>query len=156
MGTLIEARAAWALRLLVALWALALSGCSVNLVAEYDKASEARLIATYEKVSRMYDALAEAAPAERGYDKFAKAWADVATDLRVVALRQKARVDNKESIEIVDKLVKNWDRTRAGHKERSADVQHRADPYRATLIELDRAQFEAQFAAAVAAEAFKK
>lgn len=156
MGTLIEARAGWALRLFLALWALVLSGCSVNLVAEYDKASEARLIATYEKVNRMYDALAEAAPAERGYDKFSKTWADIATDLRVVALRQKARVDNKESIEIVDKLVKNWEKTRGEHKARSTDAQHRADPYRATLIELDRAQFEAQFAAAVAAEAFKK
>ena len=140
----------------VVLWMLLLSGCAFNLVAEYDKVSEDRLMAAYEKVNQLYDNLAEATPAERGYDKFAKAWADVSTDLRVVALRQKARANNEESIKIVDKLIRNWEKTRGEHKERSADPQQRGDPYRATRIELDRAQFEAQFAAAVAAERFKK
>lgn len=142
--------------LLVVLWTLLLSGCAVSLVAEYDKASEEKLIATYEKVNRLYDALAEAAPAERGYDKSAKAWADIATDLRVLALRQKARVSNAESQKIVDALVANWEQTRARHKQRSADPERRANAYPDSLIALDRAQFDAQFAAAVAAEVFKK
>jgi type VI protein secretion system component VasF len=146
----------WSLRVLVALWAVALSGCAIQLVAEYDKASEEKLIATYERVNRMYDSLAEAAPADRTYAKFSKAWADIATDLRVLALRQKARVSNKESQQIVDKLVENWEQARARHKQRSAEPASRADAYRDSLIALDRAQFEAQFAAAVAAEVFKK
>lgn len=156
MASAIDRRTGWMLRLLVSLWALLLAGCAINLVAEYDKVSEDRLMTAYEKVNRMYDSLADAAPAERGYDKFAKSWADISTDLRVVALRQKARASNAESIEIVDKLIRNWEKTRGEHKERSADPQQRGDPYRATRIELDRAQFEAQFAAAVAAERFKK
>lgn len=101
---------------MLVLWTLLLSGCAVSLVAEYDKASEERLIATYEKVNRLYDNLAEAAPAERGYDKSARAWADIATDLRVLALRQKARVSNAESQKIVDALVANWEQARARHK----------------------------------------
>jgi hypothetical protein len=149
------ARWAWSLRLLVALGVALLSGC-VSWVPEYDKATEDRLIAAYEKVSRLYDNLAQAAPADRGYDKHAKAWADVSTDLRVIALRQKARANNQELDQIMDKLIANLERTRSHHKERSEDPKRRADAYRDSLIELDRAQLEAQFAAAVKAEVFKK
>jgi hypothetical protein len=140
---------------LLAVAVVLLAGC-VSWVAEYDKATEDRLIATYEKVNRLYDALAQAAPGERTYDKHAKAWADVSTDLRVIALRQQARPNNAEMQKIMEKLIANYERTRAGHKERSDDPKQRANAYRDSALELDRSQLEAQFAAAVKAEVFKK
>jgi hypothetical protein len=82
----LRARFAW----LVAL-ALLLAGCAVSFVAEYDKATEDRLIGAYERVSRFYGDLAETAPAQRGYDEFGPRFTDVATDLRVLLLRQRAR-----------------------------------------------------------------
>lgn len=146
-------------RVLLASWAmlaLFLSGCAVQWVAEYDEATEERLIATYERVNRFYDSLADTAPAERGYDKFVKGWTDIATDLRVVALRQKARPGNAESQQIIDRLVENWEQTRARHKQRSREPEHRSNPYPDSLIALDRSQLEAQFAAAVVAEVSKR
>jgi len=147
-------------RALLASWAvlalLLLSGCAVQWVAEYDKASEERLIATYERVNRFYDQLADTAPAERAYDKFARAWTDIATDLRVLALRQKARPSNAESQQIIDRLVEHWEQTRASHKQRSREPERRSNPYPDSLIALDRNQLEAQFAAALVAEVSKR
>jgi len=144
------------LQLLLALSFVVLPGCAVTLVPEYDQATEEKLIATYESVNRLYDSLAEADPAARAYEGYSKAWADVATDLRVLAMRQKARPDNEESQKIIDKLLSNWETARALHKKRSSQPEHRDNPYLDSQIELDRTQFEAQFSAAVAAEVFKK
>lgn len=156
MSTIALAQARWARWALCALLLHLLAGCAMSLVAEHDPASEERLVAVYERVSRHFDALAETAPADRAYAGFAKSWSDIATDLRVIALRQKMRSSNAESQKILDLLVDHWDKTRARHRQRSAQAETRADPYPDSLIALDRAQFEAQFVAAVAAEAAKR
>ena len=140
----------------LALWLFALTGCAVQWVAEYDKVTEERLLSTYEQVNRLYDDIAQTPTAERHYNQFAKGWADVSTSLRVVALRQKARVDNKESHKIVDTLIRHWEQTRARHKAYSDDAAHRKNAYPDSRIELDRKQFEDEFADAVQAEVFKK
>jgi hypothetical protein len=145
------ARCAW----LVAV-ALLLAGCAVSFVAEYDKATEDRLLGAYERISRFYDDLAEAMPAQRGHDKFTRQYADVATDLRVLLLRQRARAANSESEKIVTKILENWERTRERHKRFSADAERRANPYPDSLIALDRQQFEDQFRTAVVAERAKQ
>ena len=155
MRPLVRPLGVW-LQLLLALSFVVLPGCAVTLVPEYDQATEEKLIATYESVNRLYDSLAEADPPARTYDGYAKAWADVATDLRVLAMRQKARPDNEESQKIIDTLLANWETARALHKKRSSRPEHRGNPYLDSQIALDRAQFEAQLSAAVAAEVFKK
>lgn len=136
--------------------ALLLAGCAVSFVAEYDKATEDRLIGAYERVSRFYDDLAETAPVQRGYDRFAPRYADVATDLRVLLLRQRARASNSESEQIVAKILENWERTRERHKRFSADPERRTNAYPDSLLALDRQQFEDQFRTAVVAERAKK
>jgi hypothetical protein len=146
-----HARLAWVIGA-----ALLLAGCAVNFVGEYDKETEDRLLGTYERISRFYDDLAEAAPAQRGYEKSARQYADVATDLRVLLLRQRARATNSESEKIVTKILENWERTRERHKRFSADAERRANPYPDSLIALDRQQFEDQFRTAVVAERAKQ
>jgi hypothetical protein len=145
------ARVVW-----VATLALLLAGCTVSFVAEYDKATEDRLLGTYERISRFYDDLAETAPAQRAYDEFTRQYSDVATDLRVLLLHQRARATNSESEQIVAKILENWERTREHHRRFSADAEHRANPYPDSLIALDRQQFEDQFRTAVVAERAKK
>lgn len=143
----------WLFRMLIAFCALMLAGCATHFVAEYDKTTEDRLVAAYEKINRLYDNLAEATAADRSYEKFSTAWAEIATDVRVTAFRQKARGNNEELQKIMDRLLANIEKTRAQHRQRSA---HKNDPYQDSLITLDRAQFEGEFAAAVQAELFKK
>jgi hypothetical protein len=138
-------------------------------VADWDKATEDGLLATYRKVDQIYNRLAESAPAVRCYDNYAKDWDDVATDLRVLELRQKARPNNESSQQIMDRLSKKWEAERGAFKKRSADAactkalgatearaKENADPYPGSKIVLDREQYEAAFAAALAAESFKK
>jgi hypothetical protein len=142
-----------ALPLLLA-WALLLAGCNVQWVADYDKASEEGLIATYERIDRLYNSLAQAEPAQRTYDKYSAPWDEIATDLRVLAMRQKARPDNDESRKIVDTLVEHWEKTRDQFKRNTTEKP--TDPYPQSKIDLDRQQFQDSFAAALAAEVFKK
>jgi hypothetical protein len=137
------------------MFAVALCGCTVKWVADYDQASADKIGAAYERVDRMYERLAAAPAAERTYDKFADDWSGIATDLRGIALRQKSRTTNDESAEILDRMVASWETSRAKHKQRSEADSANANAYPDSLISLDRQQLEAEFVAALSAERFK-
>jgi hypothetical protein len=145
-------RAAGALLSLVIL----LQGCAVHLVADYDQQSEDRLITSYEKICRFYDDLSSATPEARAYEGFRERYPEIDTDLRVLLLRQKVRAKNDESVQITAKILEAWEVTRDRHARYSIDPDRANDPYPESLIRFDRAQFDAHFQAAVAAERAKK
>ena len=134
--------------------AVAMCGCAVKWVAEYDQVSADRIVAAYERVDRMYERLDAAPAAGRTYDKFADDWSGIATDLRGIALRQKSRPTNDESTEILDRMVASWEALRAKHKQRNAADS--ANSYPESLISLDWQHLEAEFVAALSAERFKQ
>jgi len=136
--------------------AVLLQGCAMRLVADYDKRAEDDLIATYESISRFYDTLAATPAAERQYDPFAPQYAEVATDLRVLILRESARPLNGESAKIVTNILAAWEATRDRHQRYSADPARAANPYPDSLIDLDRTQFDDHFRAAVTGEQAKQ
>lgn len=136
--------------------ALALSGCAVRLVADYDAATEDALLRAYEKINALYDRLAESPLRERDYGPLAERYGAIETDLRVLLLRQRGREANSESIGIAERLLESWQSTRAEHKRRSAAEGDAPSAYPDSLIALDRQQFDDHFKAAIAAEQAKK
>jgi hypothetical protein len=149
--------ARWRLRAFacwLVLAAVLLAGCTVKYVADYDQASVDKIGAAYERMDKMYESLLRAEPAERTYDKFEAEWSGIATDLRVIALRQKTRADNEESQTVTSDLVETWRVRREAHARRSAEKPD--DAYPDSLIALHRSSLEAAFAAAMAAERFKQ
>lgn len=156
--TLTQVTIRWqaAAAVLIVFCVLWISGCTVGWVAKYDPASEVQLVATYKKINHFYDKLTDSAPEQRGYADFARRYADISTDLRVLLLQQRLRADNSESVKITRNIIDSWERTREKHKRYSADDKRHANPYPDTAISLDRQQFEDFFNAAVGAERAKK
>ncbi|MCR4300547.1 MAG: hypothetical protein NUV51_02975 [Sulfuricaulis sp.] len=154
--TLAASKWRMAIAVLLACTVSLVSGCAADWVAPHDQASEDRLISAYERINRFYDEITDTAPAERGYPRFARHYADVATDLRVLLLRQKTRANNSESEKITVNILESWEKTREQHRRYSESAERRKNPYPDTKINLDRQQFEDHFKAALIAERAKR
>ena len=146
-------------RILLLLWLALLfasGGCAVKWIADYDKEVDDRIVAIYEKTSRFFDNLAEKPPAVRTYASFTAIYSDIATNLRVLLLNQRARPGNADAEKQTELLIETWTRMRERHKRYSEVPEHRSNPFPDSLILLDREQFDALFTAAMLAERARK
>lgn len=129
------------------LFALALGGCTVKLVADYDAATFEEILKTGKRVDRFYGDLLETKPTDRAYQKFASQYVEIETDIRSLLTRNKARALNPESTRIAEITLNLWSKYKDAHKAK--------DTYSDGTAKLDRDRFVRVFAAAARAERAK-
>jgi hypothetical protein len=134
--------------LAIVLLGLALGGCAVKLVADYDPTTFDETLSLGKKVDRFYGDLLETPAGARQYKKYADKYVEIETDLRSLYIRNKARPLNDESTQISDIILKLWVKYKSNHAQK--------DAYPDGIAKLDRARFTRLFIAAANAEAAKK
>jgi hypothetical protein len=129
-----------------------ISACSgVKLVADYDAEAAKGITDTSAEVFSFYDRLIEAkAKAGTGklpYASAAEDWGKIESRIRVLVVREEARLLNSESQRIVASILEFWQQRRAEHRTK--------DDYVAALVPQHRDQFQKLFTAALVAEKAK-
>jgi hypothetical protein len=134
--------------LVILIIGIALSGCSIKLVADYDSTTFEEIIKVGKKVDRFYGDLLEAPATDRQYQKYAEKYVEIETDLRSLYTRNKARALNIESTEISEIILKLWVKYKTNHAAKNG--------YSDGIAKLDRERFTRLFISAADAEAAKK
>lgn len=125
---------------------IAVSGCAIKLVADYDSTTFEEILNVGKKVDRFYGDLLEV-PEKRPYQTFADKYVEIETDLRSLYTRNQARALNQESTRISEIMLQHW----VAHKKR-----HKTDNnYPTAIAELERERFTRLFIAAADAEKAK-
>lgn len=132
----------------ILLASLALGGCAVKLVADYDPTTFDETLSLGKKVDRFYGDLLETPAGARQYKKYADKYVEIETDLRSLYIRNKARPLNDESTQISEIILTLWVKYKSNHAAK--------DGYPDGIAKLDRARFTRLFIAAANAEAAKK
>lgn len=95
------------------LLALALTGCSVSLIAPYDEPTDLMLTSLAGKVDRFFIAMDVERPP---YAAAAPAYESVRSDLRVLRLRNQVRPKNDLTVHQIDRIGGAWDELEALHR----------------------------------------
>lgn len=123
---------------------IALGGCTVKYVADYDSATFIEILSVGKKVDLFYGNLLETPAQNRQYQKYAEKYVEIETDLRSLYIRNKIRTLNDESTKISDSILKLWLKYKNNHSAK--------DEYTDGNAKLDRARFTRLFTAAADAE----
>jgi hypothetical protein len=123
------------------------AACKVRLLDDYDAASEESLLRTYGEIESLFDAIAEAADAERDYELFSRKYGDIQRMIRVQVVREASRPLNSESHGIVAEIDTVFTGYRERHKARGVDD---------TLLARWRSNMQRMFTAALRAERVKR
>jgi hypothetical protein len=126
----------------------AISGCAIQLVADYDSAAFEEILAVGKKVDKFYGSLLEVKPDNRPYSAFSEQYVVLETDVRSMLLRNQARALNSESTEISRIILKLLTKYKDRHKARNTYTDGNA--------KLDRNRFTRLFASAASAEEAKR
>lgn len=134
--------------IVILIGALALGGCSIKLIADYDGTTYEETLSIGKKVDRFYGDLLETPSADRQYKKYADKYVEIETDLRSLYMRNKVRALNSESTEISEIILNLWVKYKANHAAK--------DGYGDGVAKLDRGRFTRLFMSAANAEYAKK
>jgi hypothetical protein len=127
--------------------ALALCGCQIKLVADYDQPTYEEILRLSKKVDQFYGALLERPEGERAYSQYSAQYVDIESDLRSLVTRNQSRPLNKESTKIAETILELWQKYKSAHKQNGG--------YKSALANLDRKRFTRLFNAAASAEIAK-
>lgn len=133
--------------LFTTLSALALAGCNVKLVDDYDAKTYEEIIRIAKEVDLFYGKLLEQDEAQRSYRTYADQYLQLEAELRSLYIRNKSRPLNNESTQISDSILTLWIKYKTHHKEK--------DGYSSGNAKLDRKRFTRMFTAAASAESAK-
>lgn len=137
----------WIVLLIVA-GLLALNGCTVKFVSDFDAATYEEILSISKKVDKFYGDLLEEDESKRSYDKYSDQYVELETDLRSLVVRNKSRPLNKESTKISESILKLWIKYKTNHKSKNT--------YKTGVAKLDRKRFVRLFVSAASAEIAKK
>ncbi len=152
------------LLLMVAFVMVLLSGCAIQLVADYDAELAQEIIKVSKEVDRFYGALLETRYKDRSYEKFKDTYIDIEVNIRGLVVQNKARPLNDESISIAETTLEKWIKYKNKHKENwekyllpAGDAQkiQAKDIYKDNLIRNHRKRFNRLFTAMSVAEEAK-
>jgi hypothetical protein len=127
--------------------AIALSGCSVKFVDDYDAKTYEEIIRLGAEVDKFYGTLLERTDGNRKYRDFQEKYVDLESELRSLYIRNKSRPLNSESTKISESILDLWIKYKGRHKEK--------DTYKTGNAKLDRDRFIRLFISAASAEAAK-
>jgi hypothetical protein len=134
----------------VAVWlaaAVALCGCQIKLVADYDQPAFEEVLRVGKRVDQFYGALLERPEDQRPYAQLSSQYVDIESDLRSLVTRNQSRPLNQESTKISETILQLWQKYKAAHQ--------RNNGYKTALASLDRKRFTRLFNAAASAETAK-
>jgi hypothetical protein len=134
--------------LLVLAGLLALNGCTVKFVSDYDAATYEEILRVGKAVDKFYGDLLEEDESKRSYDKYSEAYVELETELRSLVTRNKSRPLNSESTKISESILKLWIKYKTRHKQKNT--------YKTGNAKLDRNRFIRLFVSAASAENAKK
>lgn len=126
---------------------IALCGCSVKFVDDYDAKTYEEIIRLSGEVDKFYGVLLERVDADRKYQDFQAKYVELESELRSLYIRNKSRPLNSESTKISESILDLWIKYKDRHKEK--------DTYKTGNAELDRERFIRLFISAASAEAAK-
>ena len=124
------------------------AGCTVQYVAEHDRATEEEVLRLATAVDRFWGGLLATPADERDYDAFRDDYNDIASDLRTLVLRSEVRPLNDAATEQAELLVAQWQDSRDLHRE--------ADDFPDVRAERHREQFARMFRAMARGEEAKR
>ncbi len=127
----------WLVALLLSL-ALA-AGCTVEYVAERDRAVEEELLRLATEVDRFWVELLDTPAEERGYAAFRDDYNRIESDLRALVLRNEIRPLNAASTEQAELLVAQWQDSRELHRDDDTYGEFRAKRHRDQFARMFRA-----------------
>lgn len=126
---------------------IALSGCAVRWVADYDATTYEEILKVGKKVDKFYGDLLETKSDDRAYSKYSAQYVEIEADIQSLVTRNKARALNNESTQISESILKLWVKYKELHKAKNT--------YSDGMAKLDRARFIRLFTAAASAERVK-
>ena len=135
---------------LVFLGLLALGGCTVKLVADYDTATYEEILRVGKDVDKFYGSLLEAPENTRSYKNYAEKYVDLEATIRSLYVRNLSRPLNKESTRITKIILDLWIKTKNLHQANTKKT------YSTGNAEIDREKFQDLFMSAATAEEAKK
>jgi hypothetical protein len=133
---------------ILVLLAIALCGCQIKLVADYDQPTFEEVLKAGKKVDQFYGSLLERPQNQRPYAQFSSQYVDIESDLRSLVTRNQARPLNQESTKISGTILELWLKYKAAHQE--------GNGYTTAIATLHRNRFIRLFNAAASAEEAKK
>ncbi len=133
--------------LLTVVSVLALNGCAVKFVSDYDAATYEEILRVGKEVDKFYGDLLEKDEAKRAYQKYSGKYVELETELRSLYTRNKSRPLNEESTKISESILKLWLKYKENHEKN--------DGYKSGVAKLDRKRFVRLFVSAASAEAAK-
>ncbi|PSW07162.1 hypothetical protein [Photobacterium lipolyticum] len=103
-------------KLLFALFLCFASGCSVQLIADYDHASLSQMEQLAKKIDRFYIGLSYLPIEQRNYESNIKYYMEIDIDLNALKHRQEVRVMNELTMKQVENVIKLWKQDKMSHK----------------------------------------
>jgi hypothetical protein len=131
----------------IVLLGLMTAGCSLQLVAPFDAATQEQIFQNARQVDQFYTELQDTPEEKRSYATFAPKYREVEAALRSLVLRNKVRKLNEDSTEIAKKILAQWEKCKERHR--------KLDAYKEAVAGLDRDRFRRLFEYAAGAEGAK-
>jgi len=144
---------------------LLLSGCPIQLVADYDAEIAKEIVHVSKQVDTFYGELLETDYPDRSYDAFKSQYISNEVNLRALVIQNNARPLNDESISIAETTLKLWIKYKNKHKENWEKYSHPASGgetieakniYSDTMAQNHRKRFTKLFTAMSIAERVKE
>ncbi len=135
---------------LILLSLLALGGCPVKFVADYDAATYEEILRVGKEVDKFYGLLLEAPENGRSYKNYSVKYVELEASIRSLYVRNLSRPLNKESTRIIQIILDQWLVVKEQHQDKNRDT------YSTGNAKLDRNRFQRLFVSAVTAEEAKK
>lgn len=95
---------------------LALPGCAVRFIADYDARTEEAIHEMAREIDGFYLRLQDLPEADRAYDPFAEDYQRIEAQARALVRRNRVRELNQDSTRIAELFLELWQDSRAAHR----------------------------------------
>ena len=123
---------------------LALNGCSVQLISDYDRQTQQQMSMLAKKIDRLYIELSMKPAEQRQYQSFINKYIDIQVDLRALENRQQVRSMNELTLKQVELTTQLWLEDQSAHQRNNTVsdfiIKRRQSQYRRIFIAMIRGE----------------
>ena len=120
----------YSLTLFILLLISAVTGCTVQYVADYDASIKEEIVQTAKKVDKFWGNLLDQEEANRPYETFKDQYNEIETDIRGLVMKNEIRALNKESTKQAKNILELWVQDRGLHKKNDGFSNFEANRHR--------------------------